>query len=55
MDNYRPGILTTAMGGEVGILLDARGRPLAIPETPEEQRKQMIEWFKVMNLYDKEW
>ena len=44
----------TAMGGEVGILLDARGRPLAIPENPEEQRKRMIEWFKVMNLYDKE-
>jgi len=44
----------TAMGGDVGIILDARGRPIAIPAEPEEQRKQMIEWFKVLKLYEEE-
>jgi uncharacterized protein (TIGR01319 family) len=45
----------TVMGGDVGILLDARGRPLSIPESPDEQRRQMVEWYKIMNLYESEW
>ena len=44
-----------AMGGEVGLVLDGRGSPLAIPEDPKEKMDTMRQWFKALNLYDREW
>ena len=43
------------MGGEVGLVLDGRGSPLAIPEDPKEKMETMRKWFKAMNLYNREW
>ena len=44
-----------AMGGEVGLVLDGRGSPIAIPEDPKEKLNTMRRWFKDMNLYTREW
>jgi len=36
---------TKVEGGVVGIIIDARGRPLPIAEDPEEQREKMQRWL----------
>lgn len=38
-------------GGIVGIVLDGRGRPLALSEKPEDRRRQMIRWAEALRLY----
>ena len=38
-------------GGRVGIVLDARGRPLEIPVERQAGRQQVSEWVRVMGLY----
>lgn len=38
-------------GGVVGIVIDARGRPIIIPENSHERKKKIIEWFKSVHLY----
>lgn len=38
-------------GGAVGLLLDARGRPLQLAESPEARHAQLRRWFEAMNLY----
>ncbi len=43
-----------AHGGEVGLILDARGRPLVLPENPQERMKKIQEWNRNMGLYDLE-
>ncbi len=44
----------TVHGGTVGLVLDARGRPLEFPED-ESQRKSMIKgWIKSLNMYSLE-
>ena len=35
----------TVHGGEVGLIIDARGRPLRLPSDPEACRRQMQKWF----------
>lgn len=42
---------TTIEGGVVGIILDARGRPLVLPEDDEERRRKLLEWFKALDAY----
>ena len=39
-------------GGEVGVIIDARGRPLSLPEKPEERMNKILEWNKTLELYD---
>jgi hypothetical protein len=39
------------MGGAVGILLDARGRPLYLPAEDEKRKEILIKWFKTLKLY----
>jgi hypothetical protein len=34
-------------GGSVGILFDARGRPLTLPENPADRRAAVARWAKV--------
>ena len=41
-----------AHGGEVGVFIDARGRPLSLPEKPEERINKLLEWNKTLELYD---
>jgi len=38
-------------GGVVGIMLDGRGRPLALPEDDGTRRRQLVKWFRAINAY----
>ncbi len=38
-------------GGVVGIILDARGRPLILPDDNNERKQKLIEWFKALDAY----
>lgn len=40
-----------AKGGTVGLILDARGRPLRLPEGRAECQKTMSAWVKALDLY----
>ena len=44
----------TVMGGVAGLLLDARGRPLYIPEEDASRKELLIKWFKALGLYPKD-
>ena len=41
-------ITKTIRGGTVGLILDARGRPLQLPSDPDECRELVAEWAKVL-------
>jgi len=38
-------------GGIVGILIDARGRPVDLPEDDEARRNKLREWFTKLEAY----
>jgi len=38
-------------GGDAGIIMDGRGRPLVLPEDPEERVQQILKWNQVLDLY----
>jgi hypothetical protein len=40
-----------ARGGTVGLILDARGRPLALPDEREAARGAMSRWIDSLALY----
>jgi len=42
---------TQVEGGVVGILIDTRGRPLSLPESSEERKRKLIEWFTALEAY----
>jgi hypothetical protein len=44
----------TVMGGVAGIILDARGRPINLPEDDKIRVKQIMDWFNALNVYPKE-
>ena len=41
----------TVRGGTVGLILDARGRPLRLPESRAEGQATMARWCKAMQMY----
>jgi uncharacterized protein (TIGR01319 family) len=43
--------IDTAMGGEVGLILDARGRPLQLETEASARKKQLVDWFNKVRLY----
>jgi len=43
---------TTVSGGVAGVILDARGRPIYLPEEEDQRKELLLKWFKAMNLYD---
>lgn len=45
---------TIVYGGKVGIIIDARGRPLILPEDAEKRRKKLLEWFEALEAYPKQ-
>jgi len=45
---------TTVMGGVAGIIIDARGRPLKLPEDENERKAILLKWFDAINLYPEE-
>ena len=38
-------------GGVVGIIIDARGRPLQLPQDDDQRVKKLREWSAVLNTY----
>jgi len=40
-----------APGGLVGVIIDARGRPLIFPENLIERKELVAKWYKNLNLY----
>jgi hypothetical protein len=45
---------TEVEGGVVGVVIDARGRPLSLPEDEESRKAKLFEWFRALNLYPEE-
>ena len=41
----------TIRGGVAGVLLDARGRPLYIPEDDGVRKELLLKWFRALDLY----
>jgi len=39
-------------GGEVGIVLDGRGRPLRLPDDSESRIRRLLDWLGAMECYD---
>jgi uncharacterized protein (TIGR01319 family) len=44
----------TIMGGVVGIVLDARGRPFHLPEEEGARKEMLMRWFDALNVYPKD-
>ncbi len=42
----------TVSGGVAGVILDARGRPIYLPEEEDQRKELLLKWFKAMDLYD---
>lgn len=42
----------TVSGGVAGVMLDARGRPIYLPEEENQRKELLLKWFKAMDLYD---
>jgi uncharacterized protein (TIGR01319 family) len=42
----------TVHGGEVGVIIDARGRPLSLPANSKERMNKILEWNETLELYD---
>ena len=40
-----------AMGGVTGIILDARGRPLHLPEEEGVRKEMLLKWIHALDLY----
>lgn len=47
-------VTSTVMGGVGGLLLDARGRPISLPEEDGARKELLLNWFKVLELYPEE-
>ncbi len=48
------GLSIQVEGGVVGVIIDARGRPLKLPENDDERRSRLIEWLTAMKAHPKE-
>jgi len=42
---------TQAVGGEVGLVLDGRGRPIVFPSDPTARRAAVARWLRVLDAY----
>jgi len=42
---------TKVEGGVCGLILDGRGRPLALPEDPKTRAAKLLEWFRALDVY----
>jgi hypothetical protein len=51
----KPGeaVLTSVEGGEVGIIVDTRGRPIQLPQEDNARKKTLIDWYRKMKAYPK--
>ncbi len=44
-------LVTEIEGGVVGLIIDARGRPLQLPKDDAKRREKLNEWFNALNVY----
>jgi len=44
-------LVAEVTGGEVGLLLDARGRPLLLPDDPDQRRQTVARWLSATDMY----
>ncbi|MGQ9730924.1 MAG: glutamate mutase L, partial [Candidatus Zipacnadales bacterium] len=44
-------VVTTVYGGEVGLILDGRGRPIRIPQDPAARAIAVRQWLTELNVY----
>ena len=42
----------TVHGGEVGLVIDSRGRPLVLPENYENRKNKLTAWNNALEVYD---
>ena len=47
-------VTRTVMGGVSGLLLDARGRPISLPEEERARKELLLNWLKALELYPEE-
>ena len=47
-------VTRTVMGGVGGLLLDARGRPISLPEEDGARKELLLKWFRALELYPEE-
>lgn len=45
------GVTREVSGGVVGVIIDIRGRPLALPEDRKVRVRKLKEWMEVLNVY----
>ncbi len=38
-------------GGVVGLILDARGRPLVLPDDDNQRRRRLLQWISTLDAY----
>jgi uncharacterized protein (TIGR01319 family) len=44
-------VSTVVEGGVVGVVIDARGRPLRLPEDDGERQRTLLRWFSTLDVY----
>jgi hypothetical protein len=45
-------VTRTVRGGTVGLILDARGRAIAVPDTENERRATIQKWLTALRVYE---
>ncbi len=53
-EGYGRPLETDIRGGVAGIIMDARGRPLKLPEDDEQRRSQLLRWIEALDVYPSE-
>ncbi|MCL4424379.1 MAG: glutamate mutase L [Firmicutes bacterium] len=50
-----PGVMIAAQveGGQVGLVLDGRGRPLVLPTDPQHRQEILWSWFEAMQAFER--
>jgi uncharacterized protein (TIGR01319 family) len=44
---------TNVEGGAVGLIIDCRGRPVQFHKDRQNQKRELVDWFKALNVYPK--
>jgi len=44
-------VTATVQGGQVGLVIDARGRPLALPQNEDERKQTVASWANALDAY----
>jgi len=47
-------LVAQVQGGLVGVIIDCRGRPLRLPEDPQERIQRLEQWYSALDVYPME-